>query len=332
MHLRGAFSDREANHPILFGVMVTLVCVALGAGSRAVIDPIVDGVPFMTFFAAVALATYVGGQYAGISTMLLGGVIAAHFWVPPLNSLALARDQWITVAIYAVLSGLLVALIHRLHLAVTRAEAAEQTANLYASEMVHRTANLVTLVQSVASLTFRSDDCPAEQRGLFSARLAALGGALTAPMNKDGNQDVLSVVRTALLPFGEQVHVSGHSIGVRPEAAAKLALIFHELGTNAAKYGALSSEAGRVNVASSMTDTSLVIDWWERGGPEVGPQPSRRGFGTRLLMSSLSKDTGSVRIQFDPQGLTAEIVLKESQLIAASVVSVDSSAHTHVAT
>jgi len=316
MYFRGAVSEFERRHPVLFAVVVTLACLALGTGSRAAIEPIVDGVPFMTFFPAVALATYLGGQYAGIATMLLGGLIAAHFWVPPLNSLALAPDQWITVAIYAVLSGLLVVLIHRLHLAVARAEAAEATANLYAHEMVHRTANLVALVQSVANLTFKSDGCPAEQRRLFSARLVALGGALTSPMSTDGNQDVLAVIRTALLPFGERVHVSGHTVGVRPGAAAKLALIFHELGTNAVKYGALSSDTGRVNIAASMRDTSLVIDWWERGGPQVSPQPSRRGFGTRLLMSSLSRETGSVKIQFDPQGLTAEVVLRESQLVA----------------
>lgn len=230
------------------------------------------------------------------------------------SNLALVLEAWLTVAIYAFLSGLLIVLIHRLDAAARRARAAEAASKLYAREMVHRIANLVTLVQAVARMTFKDDGCPEEQRRLFDSRLAALGAALKGPTSADGNQDVLSIVRAVLLPFGDRIHVTGHSVDITPEAAAKLALIFHELGTNAVKYGALSSSSGRGTVAGSMERESLVIDWWERGGPPVDPTPRRRGFGSRLLKSSLSGGTGSVEINFERSGLTARVILRKSEL------------------
>ncbi|MCS4096691.1 hypothetical protein [Rhizobium sp. BK176] len=69
------------------------------------------------------------------------------------------------------------------------------------------------------------------------------------------------MIQSVPIPFGDRIQVSGHSVGVTPEAAAKLALIFHELGTNAMKYGALSVGEGRVHVASSAIGESMFIDW-----------------------------------------------------------------------
>lgn len=309
------FTEMTRNHPYIWGGAVAVGCVVVATALRALIDPIVYGVPFITFFPAVALAAYLGGSGAGIATMLLGGLIAAYFWVPPFYSLALPRDRWITVGIYVFLSGLLVFLVHRLRSAAARAAAAEKTSQLYAREMAHRMANLVTLVQAVASMTFRGDGSRDEQQKIFDARLVALGRALTGPMNSDGNQDILSMIQSVLLPFGDRIQISGQSVGVTPEAAAKLALIFHELGTNAIKYGALSVGEGRVYVASSATGESLIINWEEKGGPPVNPTPRRRGFGSRLLTSSLSQGAGSVEVNFDPAGLTARVTLNKNQLI-----------------
>lgn len=311
---RNMLPEFGSRTPALYVAAVSVACIVVAAVLRGLIDPVVDGVPFITFFPAVAVAAFLGGAAAGLATMLAGAIVAAYFWVPPLRSFALDVDAWITVALYAVLSSSLIFLIWKLHETVRRAKAAEETARLYAREMVHRTANLVTLVKAVANLTFKNDGCPEEQRRTFDARLVALGRALAGPMSPDGNQDVLSMVRGVLLPFGDRVCVTGRSVGVTPEAAARLSLIFHELGTNAAKYGALSVPEGRVNVAGSLEGGMLAIDWWERGGPPVDPHPRRRGFGSRLLKSSLSRSSGYVELTFEPTGLSARIVLNRSQL------------------
>lgn len=288
----------EERRPASYSALVALACVVLATLLRMLIDPVVDGVPFITFFPAVALAAYLGGPSAGAATMLVGGLVAAYLWVPPLHSLALSRAGWFTTAVYGLVSTMLIVLIQRLGEAARRAKAAEETSRLYAREMVHRTANVVTLVQALASMTFKDGGSPEEQRRLFDSRLVALGAALTAPMDGNGHQDVLAMARTVLLPFGNRIQVTGPCVGVTPEVAAKLALIFNELGTNAVKHGALGTATGSVTVAASIVGDTLVIQWCEKGGPPVDPSPQRRGFGSRLLNSSSSgRGVGGSRLQ-----------------------------------
>jgi len=87
--------------------------------------------------------------------------------------------------------------------------------------------------------------------------------------------------------------VTGVVIAARPEASARLSLTMHELATNAVKYGALSRSVGQVNVTTTIENGTLVLAWHETGGPIVDPKPVRRGFGTRLLASSLCRGRAS---------------------------------------
>src|SRR3546814_6842850 len=87
-----------------------------------------------------------------------------------------------------------------------------------------------------------------------------------------------------------------------------MALVLHELGTNAAKYGALSTEEGRIDLNWTIQDGTLHLMWRESGGPAVQP-PSRRGFGTMLLERSLKSDGGTVQGDYAPEGVTWKITL-----------------------
>ena len=264
-------------------VVVALACITVASVLRAAIDPLVEGVPFITFFPAVAVATFLGGTRSGILTLVIGGTIASYFWIPPHYSLALRPTAWLTVSIYVFVSGLLVFLIHNLRAAKVQAQEAENASQLYARAMAHRTVNLVALVQAVASMTFKDGGCVKEQRRVFNDRLIALGRALTAPMTVEGHPDVLAMVREVLLPFGDRISISGESVGVMPEVANRLALLFHELATNAVKYGSLSVAAGHVVITGTLDKDALVLKWREGGGPPVDPNPERRGFGSKLL-------------------------------------------------
>src|SRR3546814_4628704 len=90
--------------------------------------------------------------------------------------------------------------------------------------------------------------------------------------------------------------------------ALHMALVLHELGTNAAKYGALSTEEGRIDLNWTIQDGTLHLMWRESGGPAVQP-PSRRGFGTMLLERSLKSDGGTVQGDYAPEGVTWKITL-----------------------
>ena len=104
-----------------------------------------------------------------------------------------------------------------------------------------------------------------------------------------------------------------HGLGVLVEAivvgmaASWIALLFHELATNAAKYGALSNDTGRISVHWAVDNEALTFDWREEGGPPVAPV-SRAGFGTRLIKRTLAAElNGSAELEFEPTGLVCRV-------------------------
>ena len=103
------------------------------------------------------------------------------------------------------------------------------------------------------------------------------------------------------------VHVAGPKIAVRPKPALALALVLHELATNAAKYGSLSTPSGRLSVIWDETALGLAIGWREEGGPKV-EEPATRGFGRTLIERAVAHELdGSVRFDYRGPGLFCEI-------------------------
>ena len=128
--------------------------------------------------------------------------------------------------------------------------AAEQRAATTAREMQHRVQNALTLVQAIARQTFRTSDNLAGAQDVFSARLAALGRAQALiDEGVDENVTVATLIKTALTPFDTgQFALSGPALFLPKDVGVSFALLLHELATNAIKYGALSSAAGRVAI------------------------------------------------------------------------------------
>jgi two-component sensor histidine kinase len=113
------------------------------------------------------------------------------------------------------------------------------------------------------------------------------------------------------------VRLAGSNVSLNARCALTLGLAIHELATNAAKYGALSSAEGCVTVRWEMHNGALHIDWREQGGPKVA-QPTRRGFGRLLLERALASDLrGTVKMDFAPEGLHCAIAIPESDCMAA---------------
>jgi two-component sensor histidine kinase len=113
-----------------------------------------------------------------------------------------------------------------------------------------------------------------------------------------------------------RVTYQGESVRLPPKLAAMLALVFHELATNAAKYGALSVSAGRVQITWNVDGSFVKIRWVESDGPKVAP-PTRRGFGTRLLSHALDPFHGLIESTYRARGLKCDIsfdIPKEAEL------------------
>jgi len=119
--------------------------------------------------------------------------------------------------------------------------------------------------------------------------------------------DIGDVVARAIEPFNaSRFDVGGPRIHLTPGQALALSMALHELATNAAKYGALSTSAGGVAITWSRAGT-LSFRWRERGGPPVST-PTRQGFGTRLLLQGLTRELGGrTRLDYAPEGVTCEI-------------------------
>src|SRR5262249_32746697 len=147
-----------------------------------------------------------------------------------------------------------------------------------------------------------NDHTLAEARTAFVARLQALARANRQMSKSDwSGVELRELVETELEPFKTNVTVEGGPIKVHPQDAQNLSLALHELVTNAAKYGALSSVLGRVHVSWKIireNNPTLHFRWQERGGPRV-VAPDRQGFGTTLLKGMFT----NIRLDYQEEGL-----------------------------
>jgi PAS domain S-box-containing protein len=201
---------------------------------------------------------------------------------------------------------------------VTEHKASERRQKLLMDELNHRVKNTLATVQSLASQTARAAHTPAAFRERFEGRLIALSKAhdqLT--MHHWESVDLRALLSGSLAPYAgpnpERVLLRGEDVVLRPRAVLTLAMAFHELATNAAKYGALSVPAGRIEIqwqpvrAADQRRSFLRIDWIEQGGPPV-TDSRQRGFGSRLIEGSIAAElSGSARLTFEPEGLRCEI-------------------------
>ncbi|MDP3299112.1 MAG: PAS domain-containing protein [Phenylobacterium sp.] len=199
---------------------------------------------------------------------------------------------------------------------VTDRVRAERQQKLLLDELNHRVKNTLATVQAIAAQTLRTTTSPAAFRESFEARLLALSAThdlLTQSVWQGASLE--EVILMELRPHGvERYQLEGPPVSLSAPETLTLGLVFHELVTNAAKYGALSSSEGCVRVHWRLRDEgagpSIDLTWSEEGGPKVS-QPSRQGFGSRLIERSLQGDIGGeARLDFDENGLKCHLRLR----------------------
>lgn len=250
-----------------------------------------EGVPLITSFARSSLTGWTVA--AGVSEASLVGPL------------------WRNLAITSVIGGLL--LLIGLAFAVRMATAiarGEMLHDLLIEELNHRVKNTLAILQSIATQTFRS--ASKAEREKFEGRLGALAEAhnLLSQEKWEGSElrDVISrVLEPYLLNAPERLRMSGPDVPLAPRLAVVLSMIVHEIATNAAKYGALSNDTGKValdwEVIPENTKQKLRLIWTESGGPLV-TAPVQRGFGSRLIERSARDQLGGeATVDFLPRGV-----------------------------
>ncbi|WP_186458400.1 sensor histidine kinase [Neorhizobium alkalisoli] len=207
---------------------------------------------------------------------------------------------------------------------------AEQQRLLLLRELNHRVKNVFALTNSLLMMSARSVSTAEELSAVVRGRLTALSKAheLAQPdlsLIDSGGADISlhRVLADILAPYtqgptGNRVSIEGgDDIPVSPDHLTAIALILHELATNAAKYGALGPVDGRVSVSCRRADT-IEIRWSERGGPEVG-EPSKSGFGSTLVRRSVQGLRGEMANKWNPEGLDVVIKLPIDALARVSI-------------
>jgi two-component sensor histidine kinase len=201
---------------------------------------------------------------------------------------------------------------------ITERKQAELRQKLLVDELNHRVKNTLATVQSLASQTARSTANPKDFTHAFEGRLIALSKAhdqLTA--HHWENAELREMLSGSLAPYAaaspSRIVLRGEDLVLRPRAVLTLAMVVHELTTNAAKYGALSVPSGCVEVRWAPVEQdgrkSLRLDWIESGGPEV-KVPERRSFGSRFIEGSVKAElNGTARLVYAPEGLRCEMLM-----------------------
>ena len=192
---------------------------------------------------------------------------------------------------------------------VTERVRAENHQRLLINELNHRVKNTLAAVQSIVTQTLRHAADPGDASRAITARIMALSGAHNVLTREswDG-ADLRTLVETAIHPFQgpgpDAFQLSGPDMRVGPYAAISISLALHELATNAVKYGALSTPAGRVRIGWSVgADQVFRLEWIETGGPVVTPS-DRRGFGSRLILQVLPDQLqGAAELEYRPAGI-----------------------------
>ena len=192
--------------------------------------------------------------------------------------------------------------------------------------MSHRVKNLLAIAAALTTISSRSAGSIEEMARELTQRLTALGRAhdLVRPLpGEQGKAALLGDLLAVLLApyddtgaFSGRVRVAVPRMGVGEHAASTLAMVVHELATNSVKHGALSSEAGALDISSRTEGDDVFLVWAETGGPSMKDQPAMRGFGSNMISRSVSSQLGgSLDYDWQPAGLVATLRMRKSRLV-----------------
>jgi two-component sensor histidine kinase len=210
-----------------------------------------------------------------------------------------------------------------------RLQAALAEQEMLTKEMNHRVKNLFAVSESMVRMTMRSEATKEEMGKSLIGRFHALASAhamIRRSFSPEGAPpkalDLGEMVRTIVEPHERflkggrsRFEVQGPSVVCGEHALNGAALMFHELATNAVKYGALATDAGRISITWAATDSELVFDWRESGGPGITGEPQMAGFGSKLLNDTIKHQFGgSLDHSWHPEGLKVRVSIPLDRL------------------
>lgn len=280
---------------------LALTCVAVAVGARALLALIGSTLYFASFFPAVLICALIGGRTPGLLAIPLSILAVWWMFIPPAFAFGPLTPVNISNFTLFALSSLLVvwlAVRHRRN--VFELEDREQQRELLVHEIEHRGKNMLAVMTSLVQQTVKDKDVAeilinrmrvaADNRDLLhdpADNAASLRDLLAAAICESYGQD--------------RVILTGPDVRLNGREARSLRIIFHEMTTNAVKYGALSEPEGHISIDWSTDDDRLAIVWCERGGPKVAA-PSKFNFGSKLITVTLKQMNAELEPTFAETG------------------------------
>jgi two-component sensor histidine kinase len=289
---------------------IALVCLGAATALRFLGSWTNSDFLFATYFPAILAAGLLAGVPAAVGVTIASTAIVRLFFVPAyLHSGSHAFGELVDFVMYLVSAALTIVFAHYCRTVLGRLHKRNLTNEILAKELQHRSKNACAVIDVIVRRSLTDD--PERAKKVFG-RIAAM---MRASELLTASQAQLLTLKQLLLqafaPYGEdRLETAGPEICVAPETARHLVLLFHELVTNAAKYGALSRLSGRVFVEWQENGESITLNWKERGGPAVDP-PNTEGFGSQLMAACLKALSGIFHQDFAPDGFACSIVFND---------------------
>jgi two-component sensor histidine kinase len=268
--------------------------------------------PFATYFPAILVAALFAGSFAGLLALALSIFVVWWAFTPPYYEFAaLTLPQVANVVLFSFSAGLVVwlAAVYRSLLNDMRQH--EKQRDLLVGEIQHRSRNILTVVESLIHQTIPETD---RARSLINRIRAVVSTQDLLEASGDRTVDLRDILTEELTQsYGPaRVSLAGPEVKFAPPTARAMRLVFHEMATNALKYGSLSAERGKVTVDWHIEGSGVEIVWRETGGPAVG-EPASYNFGSRLITRTLKQLNAEFEPTFARSGYSYRIILSIQQ-------------------
>ncbi|THV23974.1 sensor histidine kinase [Peteryoungia ipomoeae] len=307
----------------------SLLVFVIAYAVRAWFDPVLpQGFPFLTFFPAVILCGFAFGTRQGLLVAALSGVTAWYCFISP-GRFDLSAGTLLAMGLYIFVVTtdlLLIHLVIRAYRTETSArreiERLADQQEVMAKELDHRLKNTFATINAIISLSLKNASSAPELADRLRDRLGALGRSnlLLRGAGDGARASLEEIAGQALEPFSivgtQRLNMEGPRVPIDGQTLVVLSLILHELGMNAAKYGALSVAGGHISLTWRVATTGpdkqkrLEITWRETGGPAPAvTTPASGGFGSILVQRVVTSIQGEAELSFPETGALATLTL-----------------------
>lgn len=289
-------------------LLIALAAFGVATALKAIVGSFGATLLFATYTPAVLFAAVLVGVPGAVLVVLLTTVMAWWAYFPPAFEFSpLTGTQIANLGTFWLSSALIIGLARLYRRTLRALLESEGSRELLIGELNHRAGNTLAVLQAIVTGTVESDS----DRRTLIARIQALARTNRLLSETKEGLRLSTLIQNETEPYAspDRVRAEGTELRLDPETGRNLALVVHELATNASKYGALSNKEGKLHISWFCNDGKCLLRWEEVGGPPV-VAPTRTGFGSRMMNASLSQISGSMETDFRPTGYSCLLTFR----------------------